>query len=193
MPTLTRCPACGATVPENAGWCSLCHADLRPEPAPAPRVAPASDVVPGAQAMAGDVAVPASGRHRRQDDVDDEPAPAPAPRRSRSRASSGGSGRHAAGGRRTSRGEAAVIAEGYGALQSATADQTPHVPDSEREEVERLADSMLSRLAVAESRESLFDPDEVPGGRWGFAAAAAGVITLVLLLGSVLVNAVVNR
>ena len=31
MTTGTRCPACGCMVRPDAGWCSLCHADLRSE------------------------------------------------------------------------------------------------------------------------------------------------------------------
>jgi hypothetical protein len=30
--TGSRCPACGASTPETASWCSLCYADLRPAP-----------------------------------------------------------------------------------------------------------------------------------------------------------------
>jgi hypothetical protein len=185
---LTRCPSCGATVPAAAGWCSLCHHDLRPAPEPTRVVAPSSDVVPGVDPVAP------SGRHRRRDEAEldePEPLPAPPPRRSRARTSSaGGGGRHASSGRRVSRSEAALLSEGY-SLQGTTIADT--APDPEREEVERLADSMLSRLAVAEQSEALFDPSEVPGGRWGFAAAMAGVLILVILLGSVVVNAIVNR
>ncbi|HEX3907950.1 MAG TPA: hypothetical protein VHW92_08460, partial [Mycobacteriales bacterium] len=40
--TGSRCPACGASTPETASWCSLCYTDLRPAPiadvpAPSPR------------------------------------------------------------------------------------------------------------------------------------------------------------
>jgi hypothetical protein len=181
-------------VPANAGWCSLCHGDLRPEPERTPVAPPSTDVAPGTDA--GAAGIGAAGRHRRRD-ADEPGAPAveepmAAPRRGRARTSSGGgSGRHAAG-RRPSRTEAAVLAEGY-AVHASTMGTAPVVPDAEREEVERLADSMLSRLAVVESSETLFDPREVPGGRWGFAAAVALVITVVLLLGSVIINLVVNR
>jgi hypothetical protein len=63
--TSPRCPACGASVAENAPWCTLCYADLRapvaapepaavaeppaavaaPAPAPAPQVAAAPSAV----------------------------------------------------------------------------------------------------------------------------------------------------
>ena len=40
MSTLqTRCPQCGALLRDDAAWCTLCHADLRPPP-PAPEPAP---------------------------------------------------------------------------------------------------------------------------------------------------------
>lgn len=44
----TRCPSCRAAVRPGAPWCTLCHADLRPAPAPvAPPVAvPAPVAVP---------------------------------------------------------------------------------------------------------------------------------------------------
>ena len=32
----TRCPHCRAAVRPGAPWCTLCHADLRPPPPPAP-------------------------------------------------------------------------------------------------------------------------------------------------------------
>ena len=31
MTTDLRCPACGSLVRPGAGWCSLCHEDLRSE------------------------------------------------------------------------------------------------------------------------------------------------------------------
>lgn len=37
--TTNRCPACAASVPEGAPWCTLCYADLRPVSAPVPDVA----------------------------------------------------------------------------------------------------------------------------------------------------------
>ena len=183
MPTLTRCTSCGATVSPNTSWCSLCHTDLRPAPEPEPLVAAPVTIVPGADA-------PSGGRHRRDDDE-----PEPAPRRSRARAAapSGGSGRHAVGRReRPTRAEAAVLAEGYVA-HAALAEPRLEEPDPDRAEVERLAESMLLRLAVVEQRESLFNPDDLPGDRWGFAAAVALVVSLVLLIGSVVVNAIVNH
>ncbi len=46
--TGSRCPACGASTPETASWCSLCYTDLRPAPTadvPAPSSRP-SEVKP---------------------------------------------------------------------------------------------------------------------------------------------------
>jgi hypothetical protein len=43
--TTNRCPACAASVPEGAPWCTLCYADLRPVSAPTAEVAaPAAPV-----------------------------------------------------------------------------------------------------------------------------------------------------
>jgi hypothetical protein len=36
LETATRCPHCRAAVRPGAPWCTLCHADLRPPPAPEP-------------------------------------------------------------------------------------------------------------------------------------------------------------
>jgi len=35
-----RCPACGAAVRPGDPWCTLCYADLRPPPSPAPDPVP---------------------------------------------------------------------------------------------------------------------------------------------------------
>ena len=39
-----RCPSCGATVRGGDPWCTLCWADLRPQPEPVPPAAPAAPV-----------------------------------------------------------------------------------------------------------------------------------------------------
>ena len=36
LETASRCPHCRASVRPGAPWCTLCHADLRPPPAPEP-------------------------------------------------------------------------------------------------------------------------------------------------------------
>jgi hypothetical protein len=48
--TVTRCPACAATVRQGAPWCTLCYADLRPapEPDPEPDAEPDPEPVPAA-------------------------------------------------------------------------------------------------------------------------------------------------
>ena len=49
LETASRCPHCRASVRPGAPWCTLCHADLRPEPSPvaeAPVVAVAPVVRP---------------------------------------------------------------------------------------------------------------------------------------------------
>ncbi len=55
------------------------------------------------------------------------------------------------------------------------------------EQVDAFADQMLLRLAVVEKGPSMLDPDELPGGRWGFAAGlTAAFIALLILVGTVL-------
>ncbi len=49
LETATRCPHCRASVRPGAPWCTLCHADLRPAPAPvvmAPVTVPAPVAAP---------------------------------------------------------------------------------------------------------------------------------------------------
>ena len=61
-------------------------------------------------------------------------------------------------------------------------EQGPPAAPADSDEVERLAEAMLSTLAVVEDRDSFFNPDDLPGGRWAFAGAIAGAVALVLLV-----------
>lgn len=56
LETATRCPHCRASVRPGAPWCTLCHADLRPAPAPVPEqpVRAVLPEVPEPEAKAGD-------------------------------------------------------------------------------------------------------------------------------------------
>jgi hypothetical protein len=65
-----RCRACGAAVPDQAQWCSLCYADLRP---PAPVREPVS--VPAGPSTPAGVADPAAA------DAPAQPARTPQPPR----------------------------------------------------------------------------------------------------------------
>lgn len=56
-----RCRACGAAVPQEAQWCTLCFADLRPAPVQE-RVSVPTTAAPAAPA-APPSASPAAGRH----------------------------------------------------------------------------------------------------------------------------------
>ena len=49
------------------------------------------------------------------------------------------------------------------------------------EEVDQIADQMLTRLAVTEERPRFFDPDDLPGGKFVF-MAGCGFAVLVLLI-----------
>lgn len=109
------------------------------------------------------------GRHSR---VQDEPPEPPAPRPS-------GSGRHARG-----RGSA---------TRPRTRTPLPALPlepldlDLEGrtlapEEVDEIADQMLTRLAVSEERPRFFDPDDLPGGKVVFMAGCGFAVLVVLFL-----------
>jgi hypothetical protein len=179
VPIQTRCPSCSAAVPANAAWCSLCHADLRhrDEPRAATAAEPVEadlqlDLDPG---LEPGLELQGAGRHA---------VGVPA---TRERTVSSG-GRHAAGRRTASR----------PARTSATARRSASDPylgtaalptDGEPtpEQVDAFAEAMLQRLAESEKGPSVLDPDELPGGRWGFAAGlTAAFIVLLITVGTVL-------
>lgn len=186
MPIQTRCPSCSAAIPTNAAWCSLCHSDLRPRPAPraaAPAV-PATIVVAPVPGTVLQEVRPESEAPVYDLDEDDEPAPlgrharqdpapaAEAPRPSRAlppRGKHAGSRRGPAPVRRPAPSALALDDLELPAPGAATADQ-----------VDELADQMLTRLAMTEPQPRLFDPDDFPGGRWGL--AGAGLIAMIVIL-----------
>jgi len=208
VPIQTRCPSCGAALPVAAAWCSLCHSDLRPRtvtpsaavvlpgtPAPQPSGAAAA-ALPAPGSTLTDEPRP-TGRHSAERVVTtplaevahtgvpdrngrDEAADA-AIRGSRSadRGRAASRGRHAAGAR-----SAPVVHD------LAHLDPIP-LPSSDTvttEEVEAIADRMLSRLAILEERPRLLDPDDLPGGKWGFIGGGMlAVVVVVLAVGSLIV------
>lgn len=67
-----RCPRCSAHLRAGSEWCSLCFADLRPEPVaptPVPRVERAEEAGPAEvrPASAETRAAPRRGKHARRD------------------------------------------------------------------------------------------------------------------------------
>jgi hypothetical protein len=81
--TGSRCPACGASTPDAASWCSLCYADLRPAPiadAPAPSSRP-SEVAPptGVDTRPDPLTAPISTLLAPAESVAPQPAPEAAP------------------------------------------------------------------------------------------------------------------
>ncbi len=213
MPVQTRCPSCAAAIPANAAWCSLCHADLRPKSVvtaastvvpgralrrasagtPVPQAATSSAAVDladapdwGADAVA-DVDDAPRGRHARHE-PDDDPEPAP-------------SGRHAAGSRAasrsTSRPEPRSTARSGGRRSRSSGvdlvDELVVPDDATPEEVEAVADRMLDRLAIATPRPHLLDPGDLPGGKWGVAAAGTLAVILVLLVLYTILGFIVGR
>ena len=208
VPIQTRCPSCGAALPVAAAWCSLCHSDLRPRtvtpsaavvlpgtPAPQPSGSAAAPV-PTAGSTITDEPRP-TGRHSAErvvtaplvelvhtgaidrDGPDEASDPAVRGSRSADRGRAASRGRHAAGTR------TAPVAQ-----ELAHLDPIP-VPSSDpmtTEEVEAIADRMLHRLAILEERPRLLDPDDLPGGKWGFIGGGMlAVIIVVLAVGSLIV------
>ena len=189
VPFQSRCPNCGASIPTGAAWCSLCHADLRPAVSVVSPTSSATTVVPGGE----------SGRRSRTATLTaPEAAPevahqdAPEPDRTAGRHSRGvapapparpRSGRHAAGGR---------VAPAARPLPTEPlnleleGDITP-------DQVDEIADQMLSHLAASEPRPASIDYDALPGGKWGAIAGGAFALILVVMIVSVVLNLILNH
>jgi len=173
VPIQSRCPSCAAALPAGAAWCSLCHADLRAKPAPVAAAASTPDAADASLDLAvsepSEPSVPrASGRHAKEP-VGRREAPRPAAAREPV-------GRREAR-RATQTLDPSLVLEG---IDLPSGEATP-------DQVEEIADRMLARLAVAEPQARVLDPADLPGGKWGFAAAAgAGVLAVMLLLLTVL-------
>jgi len=213
VPIQTRCPSCGAALPVAAAWCSLCHSDLRPRTVtPSASVvlpgAPTVVPVPSASGAAPDAVSGStitdeprpSGRHsaeRVAQPAVAEPSYAGSagwdgPDARAAASSDGvGAGRTRAAARTASRGKHAA-----GGRTSPVAPDLAHLdpitlPASDKvtpEEVDAIADQMLSRLAILEERPRLLDPDDLPGGKWGFIGGGMlAVIVVVLAVGSLIV------
>jgi hypothetical protein len=54
------------------------------------------------------------------------------------------------------------------------------VGEATAEQVDELADQMLTHLALTEPQPRLLDPDDFPGGRWGL--AGAGLVAMIVIL-----------
>jgi len=61
------------------------------------------------------------------------------------------------------------------------------------EQVDQIADRMLAKLAATERAPRLFDPEDVPGGRWTVAGVGAFVMILALLSLFAVLGAVLGR
>ena len=61
------------------------------------------------------------------------------------------------------------------------------------EQVDQLADRMLARLAVTERAPRMFDPEDVPGGKWTVAGVGAVVMIMALLSVFAILGAVLGR
>ena len=61
------------------------------------------------------------------------------------------------------------------------------------EQVDQIADRMLAQLAVTERAPRMFDPEDVPGGKWTVAGVGAFVMILALLSVFAVLGAVFGR
>jgi hypothetical protein len=69
MGVADRCPRCAALVRAEAAWCGLCHADLRPPPAPEPAPEPVGPARTAPEAAAAPAAPDAAGRRVDPDEL----------------------------------------------------------------------------------------------------------------------------
>ena len=112
---------------------------------------------------------------------------------SRERAVASG-GRHAAGRRSPSRpARAAAPArrsapDPYLGTAALPADGEP-TP----EQLDAFAEAMLARLAESEKGPNVLDPDELPGGRWGFAAGLTAAFIVLLITAGTIVGFLLSR
>ena len=203
VPIQTRCPSCAAAISSTATWCSLCHADLRARRearSSATTVVPSSHLPGGpprarAAASAGDLAVadpvhdpdpsiqsaddlePGAdeprGRHSRDAGppaLVEDPEPG---RHSHGRPGARGASSRSAQGRRT---RSAATLMDLGGVEIPTGDQvTP-------EQVDVVAEQMLTRLKLSEPPSRLLDPNDLPGGKWAIMGAGTLVVILALLV-----------
>jgi hypothetical protein len=144
-------------------------------------------VVPGLPSAAGPTDVTVAGRHAAE-------APVAASR------ASGSGGRHAARSAasrsdspRTSVGDATRTALHAAAPVTVTGLDLAADGDVSPEQVDELAEQMLARLAVAETRSDVIDPEALPGGKWGFAAGVMVALVLAFIVVSWVVVHLTNR
>jgi hypothetical protein len=117
------------------------------------------------------------GRHSRS-----VPAPVSAPTTSPPRPARAlpSRGKHAGSGRRAAAPSARTARSG--AVLDVADLMLPAPGEATAEQVDELADQMLTRLALVEPQPHLFDPDDFPGGRWGFAGAGLVAVIVILLV-----------
>jgi hypothetical protein len=90
-------------------------------------------------------------------------------------------------------GRAALRAAREAGLAPVAEVRLPTADDATREEVDAIAEQMLSRLAVSEPRSRMLNPEELPGGKWAFMGAGAGIILVLFLVVSVVITLITNR
>jgi len=61
------------------------------------------------------------------------------------------------------------------------------------EAVDALADQMLHRLAVTEKAVSVLDPEDLPGGKWGFTAGLMAVIVVAMVAIATVIGFIISR
>jgi hypothetical protein len=94
------------------------------------------------------------------------------------------SGRHASGAR-----QAPVVRD----LSHLEPIEIPSADEATPEQVDAIAEQMLTRLAITEPRPRLLDPDDLPGGKWGVIAGGMLAVLVVLLAVGSLLAMLFNR
>lgn len=182
-----RCPECNAVIPQGAAWCSLCLANLRPEPADSRYGSPPVSGV----ADAGLASVyTGSGSARNGSTIHGSGGAIG------TLLSKGGRGRpvgrHSAGAARPAE-PVPEVGQVYAPVQELT--RGTGVEELRAQvipaETERWAEQVLIELRNAEP--ALMDPQAAPGGKWGMAAIGTTGVIVVLLIVYTLLGFVVGR
>lgn len=171
-------------MPAGAGWCSLCHADLR-EPTQLLGV-PVSQMPVSEPAAVSSFAAP----------------PKPSVNLFKPRkASRQSTGRHSAGAVAGTTTVATELPPAPGTVLTVPTQDHPDVAsavtvESEAERAAAQQAAVWAEQVLAQLREAepgLIDPETAPGGKWGMAAAGTAAVIVVLLLVYTLLGFVIGR
>ena len=182
-----RCPHCNAAIPQGAAWCSLCLANLAPQPVDSRYGSPLVAGVPDPELVTA---------HARSGSAPNSSTATVSGRAIGTFLNKGGRsrpvGRHSAGAAQAADLVPAVEQEVTVAAELTRRTgveevRSPVIPA----ETQLWAEQVLTELRKAEP--GLLDPQTAPGGKWGMAAIGTTGVVVVLLIVYTLLGFVVGR